>query len=271
MKNLIHNIKELSPVAHILVSDDTELDSTLAKLKREFQQNPNVEFVGKRDIPPGWVAHCNSLKGMATSEFFMWLPHDDSTQSQWIVRGEQALQNNSAAVMALGSLCLISHEGPAQLLLPSPENEILDPVERVSRALIRQFVTKEPGFGHSFRGLQRRESSPNLPLTTPEDLEQPEGWKADVFWSLEALSIGTFAVIEAGHQKYEHTDSESSNWALENNVAGFRIALSKHLNALSPTQRLEVITNVWDAEATKLREIHRNQQQRIKRLQQKDS
>ena len=265
--NLLRNIEELSAVAQIIVSDDTEKDSTLKQLKRHFRNNKNVDFWGKRNTTPGWVAHCNNLKKIASTEYFMWLPHDDSVKSDWILCGEEALTTNHNAVMALGALRLSSQEGPEQLLLPSAENEILDPIERVTKALTRQFVTKEPGFGHSFHGVQRRDLSPDLPTSSSEITGQPHGWKADVFWSLEALTIGTFAVIEAEHLKNQHPESESSNWDLENNVSGFRKELIKHLHHLSHSQQMEIISNVWDAEATRLREINSNQQRRIRKLQ----
>lgn len=73
-------------------------------------------------------------------------------------------------------------------------------------------------------------------------------------------------IIDAEHLKQRHRGSESSQWDLENNVAGFREALAKHLHNFSDEDQLNIVTAIWDAEATNLRRIHVNQKKRIEKL-----
>jgi hypothetical protein len=258
LPNIVKNIAELSSSAHILISDATEEDHSLATLKQHFQGEENVEFVGQRTLTPGWAPHCNDLKKRAATPFFMWLPHDDWVQSDWITRGQEALQADPSAVLAVGSLQLVSEfKGPVKVLFPSPDNELADPVDRVTRALRRQFISGEPGLGHAFRGIQRGASTPFLPEHTPRPLALEDGWKADVFWAIQALTMGTFATFPAVYRKRIHDTSTSAPWENENTVTGFRSALVGYLGELSPTDRLSVITAVWDEEGTTHRQRNR--------------
>jgi hypothetical protein len=272
LPNIVKNVTELSASAHILISDATEEDGSLATLKKHFRGEPNVEFVGQRALSPGWVPHCNDLKNRALTPFFMWLPHDDSIQSDWIKHGQETLQAHPWAVLAVGSLQLVSgSEGPVKVLFPSPDNELPDPVDRVTRALLRQFVSGEPGLGHAFRALQRCALTPFLPEHTPHPLSLEDGWKADVFWAIQALTIGTFATFPAEYRKQLHDTSASAQWENENTVAGFRSALVGYLGELSPEDRLSVITAVWEEEATAQRRRNREKLARIETFRSKTS
>lgn len=264
--NVIRNIEKLSTVAQVLVSDHVENDDTLQRVKQKFLDHSNVSFLGKRPGVKSWAEHCNQLRDSCTTEFFMWLPHDDEVGTDWITRGQHALDANQEAVLAVGSLRRVTQHDEEKILIPSLENEILDPVERMYRALLRQFVSGDPGFGESFRGLQRTALTPRLPDLDDAFPSHPKGWKADVFWSIEALSLGPFVAIDAEYRKLFYPTSESATWEMANNVPGFRVELLKRIQHLSQEDRVVLLSRVWDAEASRLRDIHGRQKRRIESL-----
>lgn len=270
LPNIVENVTRLLPVARILLSDVTEDDDSLATLKQQFEGHRNIEWVGRRSLDSGWVAHCNDLKLRAKSPYFMWLPHDDLVEAEWVRTGEDVLERNRSAALAVGDLRLLTDsDGTEQTLEPSPDNEIEDPVERVSKALVRQFITKEPGLGHAFRGVQRQKMTPLLSDAISRDLGFTNGWKTDVFWAIECLSIGTFAVTQAKYFKRLHDASASAPWELENSVPGFRAGVARSLSHLTKDQRLEVLARIWDDEAIHFREIHQRQRNKITELGEK--
>jgi len=250
--NVRANLEELHPVARIIVSDVTERDDTLRILESEFAGHPMISFLGRRDVPRGWVAHCNDLKKRAPTSFFMWLPHDDTVHSDWVIQGQEALKVNPKSTLAVGALRLTSAAGE-EVLLPNADDGDPIRIQRLRKALFRQFVTRHPGFGHAFRGVQRQSSTTLLPEDTAFLVPDQSGWKADVFWALRQLDGGSFALMDTEFIKRVSSDGASHSWQLENVTPGFRQALLGSMPGLTELEKQELMMELWDAEAVALR------------------
>ncbi len=253
IENVRQNILEMLEVAHVCVSDATKSDDTLARLEREFDGHERVSFIGKRALERGWVAHCNDLKARAQTQFFMWLPHDDLVRRGWVVSGEEALDANPAATLAVGSLRLVAKGTDDEVLHPNSDDAHADRAHRIREALTRQFATRYPGFGHAFRSVQRQSLTTLMPEDTARYSRGQSGWKADVLWAVRQLAIGPFAPMDEEYVKQILSDSASASWRQENLTSGFRRAMLDHSPGLTAEEREEILFALWEAEAISLR------------------
>jgi len=250
---VLGTVRELADVADVIVSDADTVDDTLERLSRELHGLPGVQLLGRRTLAPGWVAHCNDLQQRASTSFIMWMPQDDRVEPEWITLGERALDARPEAVIAVGSMVLEYDDGTTEVLPPIDDYAQDSAVDRVRSALQRQFFTGPPGLGHAYRGVQRAAASIPLPRFSVDGIDPESGWKADVLWAMRLLSHGPFEPIAATYRKTVHSASASGRWEGENLVRGFRRNLVDALDGLSPDDRLALIAEIWDDEASRLR------------------
>lgn len=266
-ERVLDTVQQLLPVARVVLSDATEQDDTLDWLAERLSHRPDraaIELIGARPLGAGWVEHANDLQRSVTTEFCMWLPQDDRVGPDWILGGEHALDARLDAVLAVGSLQLESDadDSVVELLPPVGEYAVSSAVDRVRSALRRQFFTGPPGLGHAFRGVQRASARIPLPTVTIDGIDPAWGWKADVLWAIGLLSRGAFAPVDAVYRKTVHAASASHRWPSENLTAGFRRLLVEQLTGLTDAQRLALVSDLWDDEASRLRRRVRTLEQR---------
>ena len=248
------NLVALSGNARVIVSDVDEHDDTLRQLTEEFAGEPDFEFIGQRALATGWAHHCNDLKSRATTDYFMWLPHDDSIGSDWVQKGVAALDQNPTASIAFGSMILQNVSLGTELELEfQPDNSRPEARDRLLEAFRRQFVTRHPALGHAFRGIQRRELTGLLPTESSPEVSREPGWKADVFWAVNALSRGPFVATTAFYRKRIGIETTSSSWPGENLTPGFRHELLRAAESLSLEDRYFIAATMWGDEAIRYR------------------
>ncbi len=247
-------IERLAPSARLLVSDATGLDDTLDRLRERFGARAGIEWVGQRPLARGWVAHCNDLVERSTTEFVMWMPHDDETDGDWVTLGEQALDANPGAVLALGRLRSLERdaEGTEDRALPS--HIVLDAhvpflapdaASRATEALDVCLRGNTSLLGAAFRGVVRREAAVPLPDTGDD------GAWADILWAISMLTVGAYAATDAVYWKRWHVANTHSTWRDPRRDPSFRAqVLPDALHALAPVVRAQVLAAAWAADAS---------------------
>lgn len=241
------NIASLRSAAHIVVSDPFESDATLSELREKFDHVPEVSFLGRRDIDPGWVAHCNDLQSRSSTEFFMWLPQDDSIDQTWIHAGEEALTSDSEAVAACGTLQWIVAENSEGgdfanfAKIPMLDDWCApDQVTRLTTALAVAGSRNASSLGLLFRSLQR--SSASVPLPPGRD-----GAWSDVLWAISVLSRGPVAATSATYQKRGHAHATHATWPELPQIRDVRAAyLARAAFDADPATRATAFAAAWD-------------------------
>lgn len=248
---LREQLVELQGVARIIVSDATGGDATLDAL-RAFIDHPSIDWIGPRALAPGWVAHANDPQGRATTEFVMWLPHDDQITRAWIREAEAHLDLETDAVAACGPIDPLSFDsqGRGEAIDVPSFVTMRDPVDRVATAVDRLLIGQSSELGILFRSVVRRSAAPLLPPGVVGD-----DW-ADLLWSLRLLSRGPVAPISARYGKRWHDRNTHGGWGdhTTDNPDLVRAAVSSSIEELSAEDRAHVFTRVWVAEVLRLRE-----------------
>jgi len=244
------NIERLAPHAKILISDATGLDDSLDWLRARFGGLSHIEWLGPRKNAVGWVAHCNDLLGRVTTEFAMWLPHDDDADADWIVSAERALDAEKDAVLAIGKTSRIRMENgetPTGFLIElhkpftSP-----DMSERVREAILISLKKDRRALWTAFHGVFRSKQAVPLP-------ETGDGIKADILWAISMLAIGRFVPTEAIFRKRLHADNTSSLWPSLPIDRNWRaVALPQALAHLPDDMRVKLIAERWAFEVETL-------------------
>lgn len=230
------NVTRLAGHAHLVVSDPTGLDDTLARLRNRHQHVAGIEW---RTTPttPGWVAHCNALLDEATTDYVMWLPHDDEIGPEWIHLAEGELDRDSNAMLVVGQIVPI---GEGVEFLFNPAFSLPDPEERVAAALADVVSGRARTLGLLYRSVFRRTGAARL----------PESEWADVPWAIEMLAVGHAVQMDARYGKRWHPGSVSASWSSMLVSPGFR---SRHIaDAVSRVgaRAPALLAQAWESELT---------------------
>lgn len=196
------NIRALVDEVQVVVSDPTEHDGLLAELSGLWAGHPNVTFFGRRLLGGGWVAHYNDLLVRCQRPYFMWLPHDDTIEADYVMRCREALLARPDVVGAYGRLVPV--EGPGLDLVelpPWPQPTVGGtPAEAVTAV-----TSWYPGV--AFRSVFRREAVNPLPVT-PVD-----GRWADVVWMFSMMSSHRLVAVPAAtYRKRWYAESTHRQW-----------------------------------------------------------
>jgi hypothetical protein len=108
---ILGNVERLFGHCKIILSDCTEEDSLFKDLEIQFRNVKNVRTIGKRNIGMGWLPHWNDLMNEVETDFFMWLPHDDEIDLDWVSANLQNLVNNPQFAGSFGLLEQILEDG----------------------------------------------------------------------------------------------------------------------------------------------------------------
>ncbi|MDO7882598.1 hypothetical protein [Antiquaquibacter soli] len=231
------NVRRLQGVARIIVSDPLASDDSLEVL-RERLADLDVQWLGTRPIEPGWVPHCEELRQRSTTEFFMWLPHDDDIDADWVRSGERALDSEPAAILALGSVR--SADGGREIPV-SPAFQRDSAADRVRSALAEVSSGDVQLLGAAYRGVFRREQAVELPRAIPGDQ-----W-SDVLWAVRMLTRGSFAATNAVYVKRWHDANTHGNWTNPRSRPELYRALESFVAELPPAERTSATPPLWRA------------------------
>jgi hypothetical protein len=241
------NIDRLSGHAHVVVSDPTGLDDTLQRLRSGREHLEGIEW---RTSPtaPGWVAHCNALLAeAATTEYFMWLPHDDDVDADWIRESEAALDADPSAVLAVGQTEAVGEQGSIGLLEIDPRTGHPDREVRLGAVADIWIDGDLSTLGVAFRGVFRRLGAPHLP-----QLDDVGSW-ADLVWAGAFLNRGPFVAIPARYVKRYHDANTHSTWAALRGTSELReVLLPELLEQLPAATALRILGVRWDRERRRL-------------------
>lgn len=205
--SIVETIERLVGVAHIVVSDATLADDTLERLQTRFAGVGGIEWRRPADLPPGWVAHCNDLLVSARTEYFMWLPHDDSIGQDWITAAEAALDRYPEAILAAGMVEATDADGNVWRYGMDERFADPDQGERVRSALRWLWQSNRNALGLPFRGVMRRKLAVRLPEF------EVSGAGADLPWAIRMLWRGRFAPLGTVYTKrFHHHGSVSRAW-----------------------------------------------------------
>lgn len=87
------------PNLEFLISDRHHEDDAIDRLQQTFGGDPRFRFLAAEDRID-WVSHYNLLLREASGEYFVWVSHDDSYSSDFIVKLVQALERDPRAILA---------------------------------------------------------------------------------------------------------------------------------------------------------------------------
>lgn len=245
--NVAGNIRRLAGSAAITVSDATGDDDALEILREELGAIDGIDWIGPREIAPGWVSHCNDLLERSREHYFAWLPHDDEIGADWVTDAEEVLDAVPDAVLAFGPIVPLYESGVTN------GGHRIDPFEPFSNPDSKARIHKaaeisvfgDPSLlGASFRGVMRTDRA--VPLPTDHDRDE---W-ADVLWAVRMLVRGSFAPIPAVYGKRWHPGNTHSTWGDARLLGEFRSRLlPRALVDLDDAERESVLTATWSAEA----------------------
>lgn len=240
------NLERLAGHAHLVVSDPTGLDDTLPRLRAGREHVEGIEW-RTTATAPGWVAHCNALLAEATTEYFMWLPHDDDVDADWIRESEAALDADPSAVLAIGLTEAVGEQGSLGVLEIDPRTGYPD-VEHRLGAVADIWVDGDLStLGVAFRGVFRRAAAPPLPR-----LDDVGSW-ADPVWAGALVSRGRFVTTPARYLKRYHDANAHATWAAVRHEAMLREALLPELLELLPAATaLGMLGATWERERRRL-------------------
>ena len=118
---VVGNVRRIHGAARIVISDATEADDALARLRHELQ-DIDVEWLPRRDVEPGYVPHYNELMARASTPFFMWLPADDEIDADYVAHCASRLREDPDLIMCVGHVVSVPGEGmcePTFALMPA--------------------------------------------------------------------------------------------------------------------------------------------------------
>jgi hypothetical protein len=241
-ENVCANLDRLKGCAQLVVSDATEFDDTLARLKDRYTERADIEWLCKRKIEPGWISHCNDLLASTRTPLFMWLPHDDEIGPDWPAKACKALEDRPEAAMACGYVVPREGEGFFQpgIMRASPEYTHPDVQRRLAEAG-RRLYADGGSLGVLFRSVLRTDLIPPLPKTT-----QKEEW-ADLFWILGILKNYPIEIFESEYVKSWHKNNTHGKWRRYYNTHEFINLLCKvfETNSLNPYE-YKAIVSFWE-------------------------
>lgn len=207
LESIAETIERLVGVAQIIVSDATLVDDTLERLEERFAGVEGITWRRPTGVAPGWVPHCNDLLDAATTDYFMWLPHDDSIEPDWITVAEEALDTYPEVILAAGVVEATDPEGHVWQYGLDERFAHPDALVRARSALWWFWQVNRNVLGLAFRGVMRRETAVPLP-----DFEV-SGTGADLPWALRMLWRGRFAALGTVYSKrFHHDGSASKSW-----------------------------------------------------------
>lgn len=252
--SLLEQLRALRGVAHVVVSDATGLDSTLDALRRELaideDATESITWLGPRPLAPGWAAHATDLLRHATTEFTMWLAHDDGIGPGWIIEAERQLDRSPTAVAACGAIRAIQQDSLGRgwpVLVPQFAAEP-DTGRRLTAAVESLLSGRTGDLGVLFRSVVRRAAAPEVPAGLVDD-----EW-ADVLWALRLLRGGPVVTLEAAYDKRWHDASAHARWHdHSSDPARLREAVVLALVDGPGPIHLEVAGAVWAREVDELR------------------
>jgi hypothetical protein len=152
--------------------------------------------------PPGWRHHCSILIRECDAEYFSLLPQDDLIEAAYYEKRVSALDANSAAGLAFGSLFFEGGPFPApelQPALPFRTGESAPWMEAID-------LDRRWNLGIPFRGVIRREILRPIPAA-------PGDRFADKLWVFSlALSSHLTEVRDAVYFKRIHARNTYVGW-----------------------------------------------------------
>lgn len=194
------NIERLLPRVRMIVSDPFGEDDTLDRLRAKWS-SPRIEFVGRRPLERGWVAHYNDLLERCSTTFFLWLAHDDEIDADYVDRCRDAIDADPGATGAFGGIDPIDGFGASGPLVECPSRV----VEGGSRGALDALAGWTLGI--AFRSVFRTEGSRPIPHTTAID-----EW-ADLVWLFGRLLDGPLVHVPgARYRKRFVADSTHTEW-----------------------------------------------------------
>jgi len=105
------NVRALpNEVTHVVLSDRTCEDDAAEVLRARLADDPRVRVIAEpRGI--GWVDHYQLLLDEATTDLFMWMPHDDDFEASWVPTLIDTLDRHPQAWIAWGHEACTSADG----------------------------------------------------------------------------------------------------------------------------------------------------------------
>jgi glycosyltransferase involved in cell wall biosynthesis len=151
--NVVANVRALPSAVHeILISDQTLLDDAASSLATLLHDDERVRVLAS---PSGmdFARHYQYLLETAQGDYFMWMPHDDIFDPDWVPRLVAALERHEGAWLAFGKFVAVSEDG-MQVLWTYPQElkfGLLSKETCIEELLKRVFYVP-------FRGVFRRQA-----------------------------------------------------------------------------------------------------------------
>jgi hypothetical protein len=200
---VLGNIDRLVGHCKIIVSDCTEEDILYKELEIQFREVDNVYTIGKRNTGVGWLAHWNDLMSEVETKFFMWLPHDDEINLDWVYKNLQNLMENPRLAGSFGLLDRILEDGSLK-----EEGQRFPSNIESDRDYLANHLIDIWNLGIAMRAVwDKSKVLPLLPTQEPMD-----EW-ADIIWIYGILLEHPISQISTvSYRKRWYTGSAHSYW-----------------------------------------------------------
>lgn len=196
------NINELAGICRIMISDCTEEDSLFQEIMETYSSVATIQFLGRRSIQPGWIAHWSDLLSRSQTEFFMWLPQDDEIGADWIVRNRDSLLENIDLAGAFGIIHRVNRDGSTEPF------GVKMPIRIKPRNVQALDLLGRWNLGIAMRSVWR--TSKVLPML---ETQPPNGEWGDLVWIYGTLLQHKIAQnLDVIYRKRWHTGSAHDKW-----------------------------------------------------------
>lgn len=112
---VVGNVDRLSATCEVAVSDPED-DAVLDHVRARVREPDRVRWFGPRPLEPGWVSHYNDLLATVETDSFLWLPHDDEIDLDYVRRCRAAL--GAGVIAATGVVEPIEGHGTWSPVIP---------------------------------------------------------------------------------------------------------------------------------------------------------
>lgn len=197
------------PNLEVIISDRHCADEAIEILADRFRADPRIRCLKATD-QLNWIEHYNLLLRVASGQYFLWMPHDDSYPSDYITQLVSYLETHPEAVLAYGRVEVVDLDGhPVSRTLRAEPLSAQDESWLLGRAL--RWLMFWSLYVPPFRGVFRREVVVQSNLFIRPTYETVE---ADVYWVFGLALKGRLGFVPTCYcQKRTYPTSTSAAWA----------------------------------------------------------
>jgi len=205
---IISNLEAIDyPNIEVIISDRHCADDAIELLADRFKADSRLRLLKGSD-QLNWVEHYNLLLQLASGQYFLWMPHDDSYPSDYISQLVLCLENHPDAMLAYGRLRRVDLDGHPVSGSTRSDIPVALGEQWSLRAALRLLIFWN--IGVPFRGVFRRDVVIQSGLLIRPTYETVA---ADKYWVFGLALKGCLRLVPSCHcTKRMYPTSTSAQW-----------------------------------------------------------